>query len=140
MPLKGRQRTEGQKAQTAALHKRRLLPKSSVKADAIDPASSRLLSKERKKHKEELEKIRRSEYNARRSTKRAEGKLKEVQRETQTRIEEAAKATIERCEGTLKELRREKESLKKELARLEFSSSSQQLSTQLWPMNNHLCW
>jgi len=113
------------------MQKWRWLPKSPAKADAIDPASSRLLLKERKKYKEELKKIRRSEYNAWRRAKGAEGKLKEAQRETQAKIEEAAKATIERCEETLKELRREKESLKKELARLEFSSPPQRLSAQL---------
>ena len=61
MPLKGRQRTEKQKAQTAALRELRWLPKPPVEAKAIDPTDRRLLSKERKKYKRELEKARRRE-------------------------------------------------------------------------------
>ena len=82
MPLVGRQRTEKQKAQTAALHKRRRLPKSKsspgAKAEAIDPANSRLLSEERKSHKQELEKVRRLEINARKRAKRAQEKLEKM--------------------------------------------------------------
>jgi len=37
--------------------KRRWLPKSPIKANAIDPENTRLLSKERRKYKQELEKV-----------------------------------------------------------------------------------
>jgi hypothetical protein len=98
------------------MRKQRWLPKPLVKA--IDPTSSRLLSKERKKHKKELEEVRRLEYNSRRREERMEGKLRELERESQAKIEETAEAAEERYEGTIGELRRDKESLKKNLARL----------------------
>lgn len=121
MPLVGRQRTEKQKAQTAALHKRRKLPKS--KAEAIDPANSRLLSEERKNHKRELEKVRRLEASARKRVKRAQEKLEGIQREQAT-IKEAK----EECERTVEELRKEKERVEEELARLKYAHSHPEAS------------
>lgn len=105
MPLKGRQRTENQKAHTAAMQKRRWLPKSLAKTEAIDPATSRLLSNERKKHKRELERARRDEFNSRRRAQRAQEKLKKVKSELQVQIEEVAEVE-ERYVEKLQELRR----------------------------------
>lgn len=122
MPLKGHQRTGHQKAQTVAMHKRRWLPKSPIKANVIDPASSRLFSKERKKLNQEVEKARRMEANARRREQRAQEKLKKVKEESQAKIEEVTEAAEEhveameeRLEGKFKD---EKAGMKKDLARL----------------------
>jgi len=113
------------------MQKQRWLPKSPVKANTIDPASSRLLSKERKKYKQGLEKVQRLEFNARRQKKRADGKLREVQQESQTRIEEVAEALEECYEEKLEELRREKESMKKNIARLNVRSRREPLKILL---------
>ena len=66
MPRGGHQRTEHQKAHAVAMQKRRWLPKTPVKAQVINPVNRRLLSRERQKHKEELEKVQRLESNGRR--------------------------------------------------------------------------
>jgi hypothetical protein len=87
MPLKGRQRTEHQKAHTAAMGKQSRSSKSPVKAKVIDPAGSRRLSEERRKFKKELENVRKSELNARRRERRAQEKLKEEEEELQVRVE-----------------------------------------------------
>jgi hypothetical protein len=100
------------------MRKRRWLPKPLVKAKAIDPTSSRLLSKERRKHKEELREARRLGFNAQRREKRMEGKLKELERESQAKIKETAEAVEERYERTVEELRMDKENLKKNLAKV----------------------
>ena len=55
MPPRGHWRTAHQNAQTAAMGKQQWLPKSLVKAKAIDPTDSCLRSKERKQYKEDLE-------------------------------------------------------------------------------------
>lgn len=114
-------RAGGRGAQTAAIQKRRGLPKSQspAKAKAIDPTGSRLLTEERKKHKQELEKARRSEINARKGAERAEEKLRKVQRESQAAIKEAK----ERCERTLEELRKVKGRLEGEIKRLSCARS-----------------
>ena len=97
--------------------------------DAVNPVNRDLDSKERQKMKQELKRIQRSQYNAKRREKTAQEKLKEGERESQGMIEEVVE---ERCGNTLMELRKEtedlkgekeslkkeKESLKKDLARL----------------------
>jgi len=102
--------------------KRRWLPKSPIKAKTIDPENSRLLSKERKKSKQELEKIRRLEYNARRREQGAQERARRAEQVFRVQAEEVVDATEERCEQWYEqqreEWRREKESLKKNLARL----------------------
>jgi len=102
--------------------KQRRLSKSPIKAKAIDPENSRLLSKERKKYKQELEKVRRLEYNARRREQGAQERAKRVEQEFRVRTEEVVDAVEERCEQRYEqqreEWRREKASLKKNLARL----------------------
>ena len=100
------------------MQKRRWSPKSPVKAKEIDPTSSRLLSGERKKHKQELEKARRSEFNAQRREQRAQEKVEKVELESRVRTEEAVEAVEERYEEKLQELRRGEEDLKKNVARL----------------------
>jgi len=97
------------------MHKRRWLPKPPVEAKEIDP---RLLSKERKEYKRELEKARRLEYNARRREQRALNRLENAEYELQVRIKKAAELAEERYERKLEELRRETEDLRENLARL----------------------
>ena len=122
MPFEGPRRSKHQKAQTTAMQKRWWSQKSCAPVTAVDPTSCRLLSKERRKAKQELGRARRSDYNSRRREKRAQQKLKEAECESQARIEEVVE---ERCRSSLMELRKEteglkgeKESLKKEKEKL----------------------
>ncbi|KAF9646239.1 hypothetical protein BDM02DRAFT_3118991, partial [Thelephora ganbajun] len=94
--------------------KRRWLPKPPVKAEVIDPETSRLLSKERKKYRKELAKAQRLELNALKREKRVQEKLKKAERESQVQIKEAVDAVYARYEGR-------SESLKKDIARLNAS-------------------
>ena len=78
------------------MQKRRWLPKTPTKANEIDPTSCRLPSKERKKFKQELQRARRAETNARKREQRVQEKLKKVEQESQAKIEEATAAVEER--------------------------------------------
>jgi hypothetical protein len=118
MPLKGRQRSKYQKAQTTEMQRRRWSPKSPVLAKAIDPGSRRLLSKERKRHRREVEKVRKLNLKTRRREQRTQEKLRKAEQERQVQVEEVAEESKEQHEGQVEEWRREKEDLKKELARL----------------------
>ena len=60
MPLKGRQRTKHQKAHTAMMQKQRWLPKSPARAKAVDPTTRCLISSMEKKHKREMEKVKKA--------------------------------------------------------------------------------
>ena len=98
--------------------KRRWLPKSPVKAKAIDPTDSRLRSKERKQYKEDLERSRRSERNAQRREQRAREGRKKAELDLQIHAEEVAEAAEEHYEEKLEGLRSEEQGLKKNIARL----------------------
>lgn len=118
MPCGGHQRSEHQKAHAIAMQKRRWLPKAPVKAQVINPTNRRLLSKERQKHKQELEKVRRLESNARRREQRLKEKLEKAELESQARVEEALEAAEEHHKEKLQEVKKGEESLKNNLARL----------------------
>ena len=125
MPLEGHRRTKYQKAQTAAMGKRRWLPKPPIKANVINPTTTRLLSNERKKHEREMEKVRGMEANAQRQEQRVRGKLKRVEEGTGAKIEEVNEAAEERIEAMderleekAKEWKEERASMKKDLAKL----------------------
>lgn len=118
MPLKGHQRTEHQKAQTAAMGKRQWLPKSCTKVRVIDPTSSRIFSQERKKLRKELEKAWRSEHSAQKWEQRIRKKFEKAEEDSQGWVEEVAEVVEERCDEQLEELREDKEHLKKDVARL----------------------
>jgi flagellar biosynthesis GTPase FlhF len=96
----------------------------------INPADCRLLSTERKKHKKELEKVRRSKANAWKREQRAREKLKKVEHEAQVQANEAAKAVVEQYKGQFKAWSREKESLKKDLAKLNARNRREPLKIQ----------
>ena len=115
MPLKGRQRTGRQKAHTAAMQKRRWLLRSPARpgSEVINPTHRRLVSSIEKKHAREMEKVEKSEHNARRREQRLREELKESQAQTQ----EVTNAAEERYEEQFEEWRREKEGLKKDIAR-----------------------
>lgn len=81
MPRRGRQRPELQKTYTAAMQKQRWLPKPPA------PEDRRLLSKERKKRKRELE---RAEINARKREQRLREKLKKAEQESRVQTGEAS--------------------------------------------------
>jgi len=66
IPLKGRRRTERQKAHNVVMRKRRWLPKSHTETEAIDPVNHRLLSRARVEYKREMKMLKKSDYNARR--------------------------------------------------------------------------
>ena len=96
------------------MQKRRWLPGSHAKTEVIDPANRRLLSRARKEHKREMEKVKKSEYNTRRREQRTREKLEE----SHAQVQEAVEATEAQYESRLEDLRREKEVLRKEVARL----------------------
>jgi len=122
MPLKGRQRTQHQKAQTAAMRKRRWLPKSHAEAETISPENHRLLSEERKKYEKELEEVQRLEFNARRREHQAREREHLVQealvKAEQEWAREVDKAVEEQYGEQFEEWKREKEGLRKDIARL----------------------
>jgi len=121
MPLKGHRRTEHQKAQVAAMGKRRWLPKSKTRTKVTDPARRRLLSRARVEYNRVMKRLKNSEYNARRRERKAREELEEIREEledSQVQIQEAVEATEERYESQLEDLKGEKEVLKKEVARL----------------------
>lgn len=96
------------------MRKRRWLPKSPSTADVTDPKTRRLLSMERKKHKREIERLKKLVYNAR----RREWRMQERLRESHTQNQEASEAVGEQYEGRLEEWRKEKASLKRNITRL----------------------
>ena len=118
MPRGGHQRTEHQKAHAVAMQKRWWLPKTPVKAQVINPVNRRLLSRERQKHKEELEKVQRLESNGQRREQRLKEKLEKVELESQAWVEEALEAAEEHHKEKLQEVKKGEESLKNNLARL----------------------
>ena len=96
------------------MQKRRWLPKSPARAEAVDPTTRRLISSMEKKHKREMEKVKKSEYNAWRRVQRAREEVKEPQ----VWIQEATEVAEEQYEEQFEAWRREKEGLKKDLSRL----------------------
>ena len=96
------------------MRKRRWLPKSPPKTNAISPANRRLLSSTQKKHKREVMKLKKLEYNSQRREQRTREELKE----SQARIEEVVEAAEEQNRVQREEWRREKDDMKKSLARL----------------------
>jgi len=116
---------ECQKAHTAAMRKRRWLPKSHTETEVIDPPSRCVLSRARKEHKREVKKIKKLEYNTRRREQRtweALGESREALEESWEELEEsqnhtwqeAVEATEVRYESQPKKLRGEKEVAKTE--------------------------
>jgi hypothetical protein len=81
----------------------------------VDPVNHRLLSQERKKHKKEMEEIKKVEYNTRKKGQRLQKKLQE----SQARIQESTEVVEERCKEWLEGWRTEKAGLKKRIARLD---------------------
>ena len=60
MPLKGRQRTKHQKAHTTMMQKQWWLLKSPARAKAVNPMTRHLISSMEKKHKREMEKVKKA--------------------------------------------------------------------------------
>ena len=115
MPYVGHQRSERQKAATITMYKQRWLPKPSTEDNKIDPTNPRLLSLARQKHKREMEKAKKLEYNSRRREQRICKRLEE----SQARAQKATEVVEERYERRLEKLEKETVCLKKDLARPE---------------------
>jgi len=96
------------------MQKRRWLPKSNTKTEVVDPVTRHLLSREHAEHMQEVEKVKKSEYNSRMGERRAREELEDLQ----VRTQEAVEAAELRYESELEELRGEIEALKKEVTRL----------------------
>ena len=79
--------------------KRRWLPKSDAKAEAINPTDPRLLSRARKKLKDEEKKVKRLEYNRRRREQR--GKMREElkSKKSQAQVHPATEPVKEESKG-----------------------------------------
>ena len=94
MPLKGRQRSKIQKANTAIMGKKRWPPKSSAEAKTIDAEILRLRQEAQEEHERKMEKYKREKE---RYTQEAERHLREVERlrgviaEKQRQVREAKK-------------------------------------------------
>ena len=126
MPLVGHQRSKRQKACTTAMREQKWLPKHPTTANTVDKTSHRLLSLAQTKHKREMEKVKKLEYNAR----RREQKVREELKESQGQIWETTEAREELHGERLNEWREEKKSLKKNLARLNAHNRREPLRTK----------
>jgi hypothetical protein len=122
MPLKGRQRSEKQKAHAATIHERRWLPKSQPEAEAISPKQRRLQYKADKKYRKEHEESKRLQYNSQRREKWLRKNLEDVEHKSEVLFEEGVEEGVrvagERYEGKVEDLRDRNRNLSKNLARL----------------------
>lgn len=95
------------------MYEKRWLPKSPTEENTVTPESRRLLLQQQMKHRREIEKLKRLEYNSRRREQRAREEI----RESQAQIEEVTEVVEEQYEERLEEWKKEKKCLKKDLAR-----------------------
>ena len=88
MPLKGRQRTQKQKAQTSEMGKRRWSPESHPETATTSTEYLRLLSGAEKKFKTERENDRKLQHDTQRRERQLRKKLKEEEELSQARFKE----------------------------------------------------